>query len=782
MKFDFKILEDLFVTGTRNEYEDLLMQQCFDIVGVFIAAVDLKGNITLVNKKAEEMLEYPKDQIIGKSLIERFIIEERKHRTLDLFDQVIQEKISYSETTKYYLSSRTGKKLIIEARNIAIRNQNGNMLGILISGENVAGYIDQQRNLQDDINLYQIMANSVPDINLFLFDTDMRFILAEGNEMRNNGVSCDYFEEKSLKELPDDKIKKIWTPLFISALKGQEISSEYEYNLSQYRITVLPIINKKDQVYLGIAITQNITREKHLAQNLQKSKDEAELANKSKTEFLARVSHEIRTPLNAILGFTEQLGQTRLSKKQKEFLNIIDVSSEHLLSLINDILVISKIEAHELSFDLGPFKIKQVIEFVYRALSGKAKDKKLHLTYNIDKNLDRILIGDSFRLRQVLINMLNNAIKFTEKGSVHLSCSQKKETQDEVWIDFNITDTGIGISPDKLELIFEEFRQADNNISKRYGGTGLGLTICKNLIEMQNGSLSVTSKEGSGSSFKFVLPYRKSKEDDIILSDQGVLDGEKIKGRKIMLVDDDSVNRLLGETILKKTNCDLDLVSNGKEAIEKLKHQLYDVVLLDIHLPDMSGIDIARFIRKSKHGNSTKIIAITAAALRRDIKSYYKVGINDFLIKPFREINLFNKICEVLQIKNPSAVESKAEIILKEELSPKPYDLTELVQMSGNDKAFKVKMLGTFIRNTENAIRNFQKYLQEENWEQIGETAHKILPSYRHLRAEYMVDKLMELKSRTLLFPDYISVPPLLMQTIKDMKNFVHRLQNEIRK
>lgn len=778
--FEALSLEDIFILESGNKYETQLAQQCFNIVGVFIVAVDLNGNITLINNKGREILGYEEDELIGKNFIQNFIEKKSLAETELQFAEVIQGKTSYPENTKYHLITKTGQLKIIEAKNIIIRDRKNKLLGILISGEDITGYLNYQRELKKDINLYHILANSIPEINLFLFDKKLRFIIAEGNEMKNHGLASDAFVDRTVYEIGDQTLKHILIPLFNSAVSGKEISSEFKYNNYEYLIRVIPLKSNKHHIYGGIAITQNITEIRKTEEKLKKSREISEKANRAKSEFLARVSHEIRTPLNAILGFSEQLMQTDLNKLQKDYVSIIDKSSEHLLSLINDILVISKIEASKIIFDKLPFKIEYVVNYVYQSLATKADDKKLSFTYKIDENLNQVLIGDSFRLQQILINILNNAIKFTHKGFVELKCKMKSETKNRVEVLFEVSDSGIGISPEKLTTIFEQFKQADASITMKYGGTGLGLTISKNLIEMQKGSLSVSSKKGKGTIFTFIIPYKKGKETDIVHYEMHNVDSTKLRNKKVLLVDDDSINLLLGKTILEKFRCRIDIAANGNEAKKKLRHKKFDIILLDIHLPDISGLDVTRYLRDEKQNNSTKIIAVTAAAMKDDIQGYFRVGINDFLIKPFREINLFNKMCEVLNIEHRNYEHPKAEIILKEEVNIGLYDLSDLERMANYNKDIIKTMLKTFIENSESAIKLFHKYLKDNNWQEIGETAHRILPSYRHLKVENLVTDLFEIKEKALINPDYKEIPVKISKTIDEMNSVVRLLKEEM--
>ena len=727
------------------------------------------------------MLGYNKDNdIIGKNFIDNFIIKPEQSGARNILNKVKEGEIAPYVNTRYYLRTSKSGKIILEAKNKIIRDKDKNLAGIIISGKNITRHLSGQENLKDAINLYSILTENVPGISLFLFDHELRFIISRGDEMKNIGFTSEDFEGKTLYDIHDEKIRNTWIPLFESALSNKKMSVEYEYSSNVYHMSVLPVLNNRNEAYMGIAINQNITERKHTIQRLRKYAKEAEKAKLATIDFLANISHEIRTPLSAVIGFTEQLKRTSLDSKQKEYINIIDESSEHLMALIDDILALSRIESGEIHLNLIPFKIIHTIEHLYNSFSYKTKEKSLGFTYFLDEKLDKVLIGDPLRLRQILMNLLNNAIKFTDKGYIELRCLLEEETASEVKVKFEITDTGIGISHANQKKIFRPFAQADNIIPRKYGGTGLGLTICKNLVEMQNGRLSVISREGTGTTFYFVLAYRKGKATQRLSTGQEITDNETLKNIKILLADDDNFSRLLGITILSKFNCSFDVAKDGYEAKAKLDTSKYDIILLDMHMSGMNGIQVAKFVRDVKHDESCKIIAVTASVMNREIVDYYNAGINDFLIKPFRETDLFCKICNALQIGDHHYEPSRAEIVLKEELIQKPYDLNELKKITDGNVRLTRKMLKIFIKNTENAIATFEKLLKNENWNEIGETAHRILPSYYHVNAEEIASNLIEIKTKTIFEADYSSLPDLINLTIERMRMLINDLKKEI--
>ncbi|MFO7852133.1 MAG: ATP-binding protein [Bacteroidota bacterium] len=616
------------------------------------------------------------------------------------------------------------------------------------------------------------------------------------NRKAKDLLNCTDDEHSSINIISDFILrgKKSETQNFLRQLvkRKEEGEEEYTYHFSNeyFRDLAIKAINrvilnsekKTKAIFItGIKLSPKTHSEsedkKTLAESLDRSKD----ALKAKNDFLANVSHEIRTPLTAILGFTEQLMQTDLDEKQEKYLNIIDKSAEHMLGLINDILVYSKVEARKIRFDNAPFKIEETVKNVFITLQERAKDRGLDFKYDIDKNLDIVLIGDSFRLRQILINMLSNAIKFTNKGSVQLKVLMQEETEDSCYAMFRVIDTGIGISRKNLKSIFNQYRQADPSDSLKHGGTGLGLTICKNLIELQGGTLSVKSQPGKGSEFSFVIPYKKGHPDNITKIDSAEKDVNKLKDKKVLLVDDDSVNRLLGKTLLEKFKCRADIVSGGKKAKSLLDIKNFDIILLDIQMPDVDGYQVANYLRKSKKDKTTKIIAFTAVTRINDIKDFQQTGIDDFIIKPYREINLFNKMCEVLGIEYNEEEEPISEIILREEISPKPYDLSELASMAEGNKVIINNAIKNFVSNSEVTIYLFKKYLEEKNLKKIGNAAHKLIPSYAHLRVNTVLPSLKEidLKTKNNPEPEYQSINKLVNNTIKEMEKVVRVIKTD---
>ncbi|MEC5164868.1 PAS domain S-box-containing protein [Flavobacterium sp. PL11] len=381
--------------------------------------------------------------------------------------------------------------------------------------------------------------------------------------------------------------------------------------------------------------------------NAEEAKGIAENALQSKQQFLSNMSHEIRTPMNAILGFTKVLLKTDLAPKQKEYLDAIKISGDGLLVLINDILDLAKTDAGKMTFEEKPFKLEFLISTMHRVFDLKIKEKNLELVKEFDNKIPMVLLGDAVRLHQILLNLLSNARKFTAKGKIIVTVRLLCEDKVTATIEFAITDTGIGIPENKLEFIFENFQQATSSTSSTFGGTGLGLAICKQLVEKQGGSILVKSKVDEGSTFSFTLSFQKTVGESKKESEKVELNKE-IKDIKILVVEDIKLNQLLMKIILDDFKFKHDIAANGKIAIEKLQTETYDIILMDLQMPIMSGFEATEYIRNTMK-LKIPIIALTADVTTVDVEKCKAVGMNDYISKPLDEQILHNKIIKLLK-------------------------------------------------------------------------------------------------------------------------------------
>ncbi len=373
----------------------------------------------------------------------------------------------------------------------------------------------------------------------------------------------------------------------------------------------------------------------------------AESALKSKQQFLSNMSHEIRTPMNAIVGFTKVLLKTNFSDKQREYLQAIKISGDALIVLINDILDLAKVNAGKMAFEQRPFKMASSISSVIHLFELEAHEKNLELVKEYDPKIPEFLVGDSIRLHQIIVNLMSNAIKFTSKGSISVAVNLLKDDTDTVSIEFAITDTGIGITKENIEQIFNSFQQATSATSRIFGGTGLGLAIAKQLVEKQGGTISVESKVNEGSIFSFILDFQKNTSEVEPETDIEELTTEIIN-IKVLVAEDMALNQLLIKTILDDFKFENDIAENGIIVIEKLKSKSYDIILMDLQMPEMNGFEATEYIRNVMNSD-IPIIALTADVATMDLAKCKALGMNDFVAKPLDEQLLYRKIFGLLK-------------------------------------------------------------------------------------------------------------------------------------
>src|SRR6478609_611927 len=368
----------------------------------------------------------------------------------------------------------------------------------------------------------------------------------------------------------------------------------------------------------------------------------SEVAVKAKQQFLSNMSHEIRTPMNAIIGFTKVLLKTDFSAKQKEYLTAIKMSGDALIVLINDILDLAKVDAGKMTFQQTPFKMALSLSAMIHLFEAKIQEKNVELIKEYDHRIPEVLVGDPVRLHQIIINLVSNAVKFTTDGKIIVSVKLLSEDEEQVKIQFAVTDTGIGIPENKLDKIFENFQQATSDTSRLYGGTGLGLAIVKQLVEPQGGTIQVTSKVDEGSTFSFTLSFQKTKEDAETDTGFAEIDSE-VKNIKVLVVEDIALNQLLMKTLLDDFGFERDIAPNGKIAIEKLQQEQYDIVLMDLQMPEMNGFEATEYIRNTLK-SKIPIIALTADVTTVDLAKCKAVGMNDYIAKPVDDRLLYTKI------------------------------------------------------------------------------------------------------------------------------------------
>jgi PAS domain S-box-containing protein len=454
----------------------------------------------------------------------------------------------------------------------------------------------------------------------------------------------------------------------------------------------------------------------------------AENAVKAKQQFLSNMSHEIRTPMNAIIGFTKVVLKTDLSAKQREYVTAIKMSGDALIVLINDILDLAKVDAGKMTFEEIPFKMASSIASMLHLFETKIQEKNLLLVKEYDENIPEVLVGDPVRLHQIILNLVSNAVKFTAHGMITVRVRMLEERNDDVSIRFSVSDTGIGISKEKINNIFDNFQQATSGTSRIYGGTGLGLAIVKQLVIPQGGTIQVESKTNEGSIFSFDLTFQKTKAAATLITEIMELDTQA-KDIKVLVVEDMALNQLLMKTLLDDFGFECDITANGKIALEKLKTKTYDIILMDLQMPIMNGFEATKYIREVMM-SPIPIVALTADVTTVDVAKCRAVGMNDYIAKPVDERLLYTKIIGLVNkpVFALNTLDDSKENTTTKKI--KCINLGYLTKRTKSDPKLMSEMISLYLEQTPPLIKTMKQSLQDKDWELLYGAAHKMIPSF----------------------------------------------------
>jgi len=499
--------------------------------------------------------------------------------------------------------------------------------------------------------------------------------------------------------------------------KLQDVLTSYsQLNFSE---KIIDLESPNDLVN-ALSISINILGEEleDAVAEIQKQKDIAEKSSKMKEEFLANMSHEIRTPMNAIVGLSNLLVKSKnLDEKQTEYIKSININSKNLLSIINDILDYSKIEAGKIDFEQRDFSIKESINYLYLALSGPIFEKGIDFEINTDIKVPEYINGDSVKLTQVLTNLISNATKFTQTGKISLYVGVDRQINNDLNLIFKIKDTGIGIPVEKQKHIFESFAQASSDTTRKYGGTGLGLAIVKKIVELQKGTIELESTVDKGTEFIVTLPFKKASDNATLIQAKNN-NTTKLQDIRILLVEDNSFNQMVAIDTIKEenNNIHIETADNGLIAIEKLKKGVFDIILMDIQMPEMDGHMATKKIRNELHLN-TPIIAMTAHASSQEIENCYENGMNDYITKPFESEKLFEKI----QLAIDKTTNKNKTLSI---------DFQSLEKFTKGNKERMKKMISLFLNETPDEIKKLRILYSNNNIKDLRILTHSMKPKF----------------------------------------------------
>lgn len=632
-----------------NRYYMMLMDSPF-------AFCVMKGKdkvVTLANDLMKEFWGKGKD-VEGKTLLE--VLPEIKDQP---FPEMI-EKV-YTTGIPLYANEILGKvtfngKLKHKYFNVVFQpyyDANNSISGVTQIAYEVTEMVMARKNIEESEQRFRQLVNSMPQKithadaagNVIFFN--QQWINETGYNMQEllNGEWIKAVHPEDIKHTADSWLNAVNTGT-THEVECRILNKKlgFRWNLSR----AVPVKDENGKIKVWIGSTTDIHDQKEAKSKAETAQVAAEDAMQAKQQFLSNMSHEIRTPMNAIIGFTNVLLKSKLEQSQEDYLTAIKDSGDALLVLINDILDLAKVDAGKMTFEQTPFNLADSLSSMLQLFDMKIKEKNLELVKQFDTAIPEIIMGDSIRLRQIILNLISNAVKFTSAGKITICVSLLKQDAEEITIEFTITDTGIGIHKTKLEHIFDDFGQATYENSRLYGGTGLGLTIVKKLIEQQGGTIRVESELGKGSAFSFQLNFAKTNQKIEHESEPVSNIQSEVKKINILVAEDMPLNQLLIKIILADFGFEVDIADNGKIAIEKLEQKKYDLVLMDLQMPEMNGFDATAYVRNIMKSN-IPIIALTADVTSVDLEKAQAMGMNDYVSKPVDEQLLYSKIIKVLQ-------------------------------------------------------------------------------------------------------------------------------------
>ncbi len=559
-------------------------------------------------------------------------------------------------------------------------------------------------------------------------------------------------------------------------IKMQGFVNELYYELTVKGGGNVPVLLNSKQIrddkgnVLGYKSTFfNITDRKKYEQELLLAKKKAEQAVVAKTEFLSTISHEIRTPLNAIIGLTNILHEQDKNPDNREYLNILKFSSNNLLGLINDILDLSKIEAGKVVLEEKDFDLRQLLHSIAGTFKLKTEKKGVKILVEPDKNLPVAFFGDDLKLGQVFTNLVGNAVKFTEDGSITIKAEVNDKVDKTYQIRFSVKDTGIGIPSNKLESIFEEFTQASSQISIKYGGTGLGQAISQRILELYGGKLMVKSELNKGSEFYFTINLPKGNKDKIIVSPKSIEQERKLSGSKILLCEDNPVNVIVVSKFLKDWDIDFDVAVNGQEGLAKIQEQYYDLILMDIKMPVMDGYETTRAIRELQGDRYSKlpIIAMTASSDLSATPKIENVGMNGFIGKPFDPKDFYNKLVKYLPLNflSDTSIEALVKDSAEETKTKKAVSLERMLEIAEGDDIFYKGIINESIKSFIEIQDELREAFQNEDLQKAKDIEHKSKMVLDILKAENLASLIkkaicaLELKDKKSFASEKYLVP-----------------------
>jgi PAS domain S-box-containing protein len=732
-----------------------------------LITINSEGKITDMNDALTKITGLSREQISGTDFFNYFT----KPKTAQ---QVYEDVFEKGSIQDYLLTIRhtSGKLTDVLFNGSVYTDEKGQVLGVVV--------VAREKLLSKySRSLIEASLDPLITINSEGKITDMNEALSKITGITREKITgtdfLDYFTDKKMaRQVYKEVFAKGFVVDFPLTIRHKDGNlTDVLFNGSVYK-------DERGNV-LGVVIVarDNTARKKfeddliEARMNAEHARQAAEEAVKAKQQFLSNMSHEIRTPLNAIIGFTKVVLRTGLNDKQKEYINAIKISGDALIVLINDILDLAKVDAGKMTFESIPFKLSSSIYAMVHLFETKISEKNLELVKEYDSSIPDVLVGDPVRLHQVILNLVSNAVKFTNVGRITIRVKMISEKKDSVKIQFAVSDTGIGIPESKIKSIFDNFQQATSGTARVYGGTGLGLAIVKQLVVSQGGQVHVESKVGEGSTFSFTLDFKKTKEKVEKESDSDLQPESAAKNARILVAEDVALNQLLMKTLLEDFGYEMDIAANGKIAIDKFSETKYDIVLMDLQMPEMNGYEATEFIRNTLKSN-VPIIALTADVTTADLEKCKACGMNDYISKPIDDKLLYRKLSRYL----------KQNDMKNDNLNSHPNDgscinLDFLKQLTKNNPDMIAEMIKVYLEETPQLIDKMKKSLNDRDWPSLKAAAHSIIPSFSTMgiSEEYtqMIKAIEDLAVKK-------ENPEKIQELLRSIDDICNRAYNELRK
>jgi PAS domain S-box-containing protein len=613
----------------------------------------------------------------------------------------------------------------------------------------------QEKRLLDKQNELQAFVGAAPAA-IAMFDNDMNYLAVSEKWLDDYKLKGKKVIGQNHYELFPD-IQEEWKLIHKRCLKGaieredEDVAYHKDGTFDWIRWEVRPWFDVNYEIGGIIIMTESISRQKKQEEELRIAKKKAEEASEAKAHFLSAMSHEIRTPMNAVVGMTHILLQENPLPQQIENLKTLQFAADNLLALINDILDFNKIEAGKISIEEVDFSLKELVQGINSTFSFKAKDNDISLEVEYDDRIPPFVIGDPVRIGQILTNLAGNAIKFTEEGFVKIKVEQKKIADGLIDVFFAVEDSGIGIAKDKQEIIFERFSQAETETTRKFGGTGLGLAITKKLLELLGSEIELNSEPGEGSTFYFTLqlPISTKKIDLSENGENGQLNESDLRGTRVLLVEDNDINRIVASKFLKNWKAEVDYAENGAVAVEKVIAGDYDIILMDLQMPVMDGYEATTKIRglEDVHKAGVPIAALTASAMLEIKEKVFKVGMNEYISKPFVPNELFRKIRRLTDhehLRKEAVAQTEKNRTM--EKKGKLMNFDKITELAAGSNEFVVELIDSYLSSLEEFREEFSSSFENLDLDQYRKITHKIKASIKFLEVQTLEEEIEKTK------------------------------------